>query len=376
MIKFITVSILLLFLSSCSLDTKSGLWTKNEKTKAKIIKIEKNTPSVEKKLTKEFNPNLKIKLESKLFNKSIFRQLDNNTRRVNFDNNLENKKKYKFSKIKNFDKFEPDLIFDKDNIIFFESKGSIIKFDARSKLIWKKNYYNKAEKKLHPILFFSNNKESIIVADNISNYYAINNTSGDLLWKMSNDAPFNSQIKIYKDRFFVTDFNNTLKCFSIKDGKEIWSYKTDRSLIKSQKKLSIAIKDDVVVFNNSIGDISALNIDDGSLLWQRPTQDNLVLESSFLLKTSDLVISKNSILFSNNQNEFYSLNVNSGNLNWKQIINSNVSPIIINNLVFTISDDGYLYLIDNKSGNILRSTDLYESFRKKKAAERHHKEKI
>ena len=33
------------------------------------------------------------------------------------------------------------------DIIFFDNNGSILKFDKKSKLIWKKNYYSKSEKK-------------------------------------------------------------------------------------------------------------------------------------------------------------------------------------------------------------------------------------
>ena len=46
---------------------------------------------------------------------------------------------------------------------------------------------------------------------------------------------FNSQLKIYKDKFFVIDFENILRCYSIKDGVEIWNVKTETSLIRSQK---------------------------------------------------------------------------------------------------------------------------------------------
>ena len=55
-------------------------------------------------------------------------------------------------------------------------------------------------------------------------------------------------------------------------------------------------------YNNSIGDITAVNIDSGSLLWQTPTQNNTVYEESFFLKTSDLIANNNSIIFSNNKN--------------------------------------------------------------------------
>ena len=32
-------------------------------------------------------------------------------------------------KLTNFDQFEPEIIFSNNNVIFFETKGSILKFD-------------------------------------------------------------------------------------------------------------------------------------------------------------------------------------------------------------------------------------------------------
>jgi outer membrane protein assembly factor BamB len=54
------------------------------------------------------------------------------------------------------------------------------------------------------------------------------------------------------------------------------------SLIRSQKKLSMVIVNDLIYFNNSIGDISAVDINKGELLWQLPTQSSLIYEAAFL----------------------------------------------------------------------------------------------
>ena len=118
---------------------------------------------------------------------------------IDFPSTLKKISKYKFSKIKYFDQFEPEIIFHNNNLIFFDNKGSIIKFDQNSKLIWKKNYYNKQEKKNHPILFFAKNNDTLIVTDSISKYYALNIETGEILWTKYNNAPFISDIKI-KDR--------------------------------------------------------------------------------------------------------------------------------------------------------------------------------
>ena len=146
----------------------------------------------------------------------------------------------------------------------------------------------------------------------------------------------------------------------------MWKIKTGNTFIKSEKKLSITIANSIVYFNNSIGDISAVDIESGSLLWQTPTQNESIYQDSFFLKVSDLITDGKSIVFSNNKNEFYSLDSESGLINWKQSINSNLTSTLINELIFSISNEGYLIIIDNKNGNIIRITDLLESFKSKK----------
>ena len=156
-----------------------------------------------------------------------------------------------------------------------------------------------------------------------------------------------------------------LKCFSLKDGSLIWEYRSDSSTIKSSKKISIAIDGNKVLFNNSIGDINAVDIDSGNLIWITPTANKLNLIQPYLLKISDLVIEGNSVLFSNNNNEFFSLDKNAGFVNWKQKINTYIRPTIVNDLIFTITLEGFLVVIDNPTGNIIRVTDLFDQFKLK-----------
>jgi len=362
--KFLGIFLLLTFITNCSLDNKTGLWTKKQKIKEEKKIIIKELFKKEKALEKEFNPNLKINLSAKLIDNSFVNNFDNNNGRVNYNGTLKSISKFKFSKIDNFNQLEPEIIFDKNNVIFFDDKGSILKFDNFSKLIWKKNYYTKAEKKSKPILFFANNKNTLVVADSIAKYYAININNGELLWSKNNSAPFNSQVKVYKDKFFAIDFENTLRCYSIKDGTELWQVKTDQSFIKSQKKLSLVIVDHNVYFNNSIGDVSAVDIASGDLLWQTPTQSSGIYEEAFFLKTSDLIANNNSILLSNNKNEFFSLDIKRGNLNWKQKVNSNIRSTLVDNIIFAISMEGFLIIIDNQSGNIIRITDVFTQYKR------------
>ena len=64
------------------------------------------------------NPNLKTKNNLQL----------NNDGFINFDANLEKMSKYNFKTISSFSNFEPEILLDKDQLFYFDSNGSIIKF--------------------------------------------------------------------------------------------------------------------------------------------------------------------------------------------------------------------------------------------------------
>ena len=349
--NFLKIVLIFIFITSCSLHKNSKFWTKKKiknETQKNITKLFKK----EKNLDREFNKNLKIKLYSKTKNESFLNN-SNTSGRVNFFGELNNISKYKFSRINNFYQYDPKIAFHNNDIIFFENKGSILRFNDDAKLIWKKNNYTKSEKKQNPILFFTKNKKTLIVADNISKYYALDINTSEILWSKNNTAPFNSELKIYKDKFFVVDFEDTLRAYSIKDGNEVWNIKTQNSLVRSQKKLSIVVIDNKIYFNNSKGDISAVSIESGELLWQTPTQNSLIMGQGFSLKTSGIIGDKEALYFSNNKNQFFCLDIKTGNIIWKQKINSNLKPTLIDDYIFTVSLEGYLVVIEKKSGNII-----------------------
>ena len=364
--KIIIFFVSIIFITGCSFNKNSKFWTESKNIQEENKLNYKKILVDEEALERELNTNVQINLGNIINSNLTIRDYFNNDGRLNYDGVLKKSSRFKFSKIKNFYQFEPIISFDNKDIIFFDNKGSILKFNEKSKLIWKKNYYSKSEKKLKPILQFANNNNILLVADNIAKYFALNLDNGELIWSKNNLAPFNSQIKIYKNKFFIIDFSNTLRCFSLRDGEELWNIKTDNSLIRSQKKLSMVIVNNQLYFKNSLGDISAVDINEGELLWQLPTQSSLIYEAAFSLETSDLITDGNTLFFSNNKNQFFSIDLGTGSFNWENKINSNLRPSLIGNYILTVSLEGYLIIIDKNNGNIIRITDIFKNFKKKK----------
>ena len=362
--RIIILIIALIFLNQCSFKENSRIW----KDKENKLDAQKNIKKVfleDKKITSEFNQELKLDLSIIKFNNKIIDN-KNNYGSQNYKGLIDKIGNYKFSKFEDINQLNFKPIFLDDGLIFFDKKGSIIRYNDKSKVLWKKNHYSKSEKKLKPKLNFVQDDENLLITDNIAKYYSVNINSGELNWSKNNIYPFNSDIKKYKNKIFVIDYKNTLRCYNVSDGNECWNLKTEDSFTISNSKFSLIVISDKVIFSNSIGDITAVDIETGVIIWQLPTQSSSIINETYNFKISKLVSDGNSIIFSNNKNEFHSIDVKTGTINWINEINSNITPIITGNLIFTVSNEGYLIVIEKNKGNIIRVTDLFKNYKLKK----------
>ena len=353
--KTILYLVLLFLFSSCGQNNKS---IENSNTKILFEEI--------KPIQENLNSNIQIKLSKFVRNNSFINNNSNNNGNINFEPLFEKKKAYKFSKIKQFNSIDTDILFIKNNdLIYFDNRGTIFRINENFDTVWKANHYSKKEKKLNPILYFNYINNRIIIVDTLSNVFSINLDNGELIWKKESFSPFNSNVAIQKDKFITIDFDNVIRCFSVIDGNELWNFKTENTFIKSQKKLSIIIKDDIVYSLNNLGDLTALNINDGSLVWQTPTQSNEIFLNAFSLKNSEMILMNETIYFSNNKNDLFSIDARTGIVKWKQTVNSSLKSTISENFIFNISEKGYLFIIDQDTGNIIRVTDVFLNFKKR-----------
>jgi len=284
--KLIFTFIVLFFLNNCSFNENSRIWKDKEnklETDKKITKVfaEENIS------VSEFNRDLKLDLSSiKINNKKNENQ--NNLGLQNYKGELTKIGNFKFSKLEEINQLDFEPIFFNNGIIFFDKKGSIIRYDNNQKVIWKKNHYSKSEKKLKPKLNFLVDGQNLLVTDSISKYYSMNISTGELNWLKNNKYPFNSNIKKYKDKIFLVDYKNTLRCYNINDGTECWNLKTEDTFTISNTKYSLIILNENVIFSNSIGDITAVNVENGLITWQLPTQSSSILNENYNFKISNL----------------------------------------------------------------------------------------
>ena len=139
----IIIILIFIVLHGCSLNQNSKFWTSTKKINQEIELIKESEEKIfeeDKVLSKEFNQNLKLKTDGKISSNEKNIYFTNNSGRHSFDGNLQNSYRYKFSKIKKFYQYEPEVLIKGENLIFFDGNGTILNFNENSKLLWKKKF--------------------------------------------------------------------------------------------------------------------------------------------------------------------------------------------------------------------------------------------
>ena len=141
-IQLILLSLLLF--SNCSFNETSRIWNKNNED----ISIQQNQFKIlgeNIKLQKEFNPSLQIELEDQNTKKNENFNFYGSQEYLGKLNKIRN---FKFSKFQDLSNSDLKPLISDNALVFFDKKGSLIKYNKNAQIIWKKNFYSKSEKKL------------------------------------------------------------------------------------------------------------------------------------------------------------------------------------------------------------------------------------
>jgi len=370
--------LIILLLTSCSFDKKTGIWSGSEKEKRRISELEKEQKSIievkkiystENFYDKQINLTKNIIIQNSKKNSSWKMNNLNNQNFLgniflNGADNLFLKKKIGKNKFP-ISRVTKSLLSVDDNLILSDDTGTIFSLNQNGKINWKKNIYEKAYKKIGKNLAFTIHKNNIYVVDNIGFVYSINLKLGKLSWIKNYGVPIRSNIKILNDRAFFVDQDNRIVCISIKDGSKIWDVLSISSFIKIQNLLSLAISKEKNLFAlNSSADLYKIDTNTGDIIWYSNTLASTLPDATDFFNSSDIVIGENQIFFSAGSS-FFSYDLSSGLINWETEVDSVGTPIIVGANIFFVTYNGYFIIMEKNSGKIISSSNILEKLKRK-----------
>ena len=363
--KLLIFFIILIFLQNCSFDNKTGIW-KNEKTFSKKendifkdLKIINTKNDTYNKITVADN-NFKFIIPKPKINyewNDIYYNKKNNFENLIYNelNQLAFKSKKITNKIVN-----NHILFEKNNIVTTDLNGNLIVYSSNSKkIVAKYNFYKKKYKKIKKILNISVENNIIFVADNIGYLYSYDYEKNKILWAKKYKVGFRSNIKISNDKLITSDENNNLFFFNKENGEVLKSIPTEETIVKNQFVNNIAINNNITLFLNTYGSLYAINSETMQILWFLNLNQSLNLNPSNLFYSNQIVTDKEKIFISSNKSTFI-IQLSTGSVIYKKNFSSKFKPIVINNYLFSITNNNLLIAMNIDSGKIIYSLDINE----------------
>ena len=366
---FFVLSLILLF-NHCSFDNKTGIW-KNEEIIIKADNKDKTLKGFEKvlKINDTFdqviaaasntNLNLPTPKTNELWSDIFYDQTNNS---LNFSYNETNRTIFKSKKITKY-KINDHILFDKKNLITSDDRGNIIIFSIEeNKVLRNFNFYKKNYKKFKKYLNLYVEDEIIYVADNIGYLYAYNYKDGKIIWAKNYKIPFRSNLKLSKNKLMISNQNNSLFFFDKNNGEILKLIPTEETIIKKNFKNNLSLNENTLFFINTFGSLYSVNIDDFRINWFVNINEIINSNPGNLFDGGKILIYENKLIISSAKFT-YIVDTLNGSILYKINYSSNITPIVIDNHLISITKKNLLVALNILTGEAFFSRNVSQDIK-------------
>ncbi len=292
-------------------------------------------------------------------------QQHQNTRNHLF--HFQSKKKIKFSsKISlgeiSFDKFQHTVspLISKETIYYIDNNFNVLSKSLKTgKVNWKIGLKREKKEKLGFAGGLAMTNNELVITTGLGNVYSLRIKDGKIRWSKDLLVQFSRPPTIHKKKIFVVSDDNQLFVLDLDLGDEIWSHMgnlEEVSIIGGSKPV---IDENVVVVTYSSGEVYALNINDGGLLWF----DN-INSGNFFNRNIVSDIQSPSTIFDGKvfvptfSDKFNVYDVRDGKKIWSLNFSS-INPFAISgNIIYVLDITGRLLCLEKSNGNLLWAVQL------------------
>ena len=382
--------LLLIFIAivftSCSFDDKTGIWKDasntpvDNQTSSQILENEptiryeeiftKNKTYDEEKEPVNFL-NIEISKPLRITNWPEQYAISNNNISNFFysGNNILLSKSSKLSKLSSEGKhLNKKIIFYKNNLISYDHKGTIFIYSLNlNKKILKYNFYKKKFKNFNKEINFIVNEDTLYAADNLGYLYALNLKNNKIIWAKNYGIPFRSNLKFANNQIFLANQDNVISSIDSNTGIKNWQYATSITFLKSdfENTLALDLINKNIFFLNTSGELYSINYFKQNINWVLNFK-NSYLSGDTELFLSQPIVSKNNNLIIATEKAVLSLDTLTGSRNWNLRAEPIFKPIITLNYTYLILKNNLLICLDNKSGNVVWSKNIFRNIKDKK----------
>jgi outer membrane protein assembly factor BamB len=242
-----------------------------------------------------------------------------------------------------------------EKIFLLDPSAELVAYDmASSKTIWKQQVFEKKILKNYraPKIGYYDGK--IFAVAGVNKIAAVSEVDGKILWS-KNIASIPVSAPVSDGAFvYVSTNDNKLYAFNSSDGELQW---VQSGIVRATAIFGAAdlvINKDLIIVSYSSGEIYAVKRKTGEAVWSQNLNVNKATNSDFYLNDIDATpLVKNDVVYSiGNGGLMMAIDAKTGNYLWKKEIAGIVDFWLAGEFLFVVNNDNQLLAISKKTGGI------------------------
>jgi outer membrane protein assembly factor BamB len=195
----------------------------------------------------------------------------------------------------------------------------------------------------------------VFVATGFAEAIALDARNGKTLWRRNLGGPMRAAPTVRGGRVFVITLDNKLHALSAKSGKVLWTFTGVGEVSSLLGSASPAVDSGIVVAPFSSGELVALRVNNGQLVWSGSLSK--VRRSSASISTLSHirgrpVIDRGRVFAVSHGGVFGAFDLRSGRRLWDRPIGSHESPWVVGDYIFMLTNDSELIAISRNNGRV------------------------
>jgi outer membrane protein assembly factor BamB len=194
----------------------------------------------------------------------------------------------------------------------------------------------------------------VYVTTGFAQVIALNAGSGKVMWRTSLLGPMRSAPTARGGRVFAMTVDNRLYALNGATGDEIWNYIGIAEVTSLLGGASPAVDNGVVVAPFSSGDLVALKVENGRVLWtvSLVTTRRMNVASTLAHIRGRPIIDRGQVFAISHGGMMVSIDLRSGRRIWDKEIGGLSNPWVAGDYIFLLTNDAEVVAISRKSGSI------------------------
>jgi len=195
---------------------------------------------------------------------------------------------------------------------------------------------------------------TVFVTTGFAEVVALEAKTGKILWRRKLEAPMRTAPTVRGNRVYAITLTNKLFALHGSTGETLWSHSGIEEVTSFLGGASPAVDSGVVIVPYSSGELVALKVENGQVLWTDSLSGNRRSRSTTTLSSirGRPIIDRGIVVAISNAGQIAAINLRTGRRIWDRSIGGIESPWVAGNFLFFLTNDSELVAMSRRTGRV------------------------